>query len=87
MSSEREAHWVVEPDGCVRGIYTELISPHALGKLSIERASHVEPDNQGKWWIDLSPVEGPTLGPFDSRLSAIRYEVDWLIQHWLPHGS
>ena len=30
----------------------------------IRRASHVEPDEAGRWWADLSPVGGPRLGPF-----------------------
>ena len=28
----------------------------ALGVLSIRRASHVEPDEEGRWWVDLGPA-------------------------------
>jgi hypothetical protein len=55
-----------------------------LGRLSITRGSHVEPDSEGRWIADLSPVDGPRLGPFEHRSQALAAEVDWLNQNWLP---
>ena len=52
------------------------------GSASIERASHVEPFNGGKGWIaDMSPSNGPTLGPFALRAQALDAERDWLAEH------
>lgn len=59
-------------------LYGEAISLSALGKLTIRRASHVEPDSQGRWWADLSPSGGPWLGPFPGRTAALQAETDWL---------
>lgn len=59
-------------------IYMETIDLAQLGNLSIRRASHVEPDAHGHWWADLSPVNGPRLGPFLKRSDALDAEVDWL---------
>jgi hypothetical protein len=69
---------VVRPGGTLRCLYDEAIDLHALGSLSIERASHVEPDQHGRWLADLSPVNGPTLGPFAKRTEALEAEKDWL---------
>ncbi len=74
---------IVGLNGQVRGIYGEEIALDALGKLKIGRASHVEPDNQGRWLADLSPVGGPIFGPFVRRSEALEAEVDWLEEHWL----
>jgi len=41
------------------------------------RASHVEPV-PGGWTADLSPVGGPTFGPFRLRGDALRAEREWL---------
>ena len=78
----------VEADGAVRCIYAEAIDLAALGALTIRRASHVEPDEQGRWWADLAPVGGPRLGPFPSRTPALGAERAWLEEHWLsgPHA-
>ena len=62
---------VITPRGAVRCIYSEAIDLTALGSPAISRASHVEPDQQGCWWADLSPVDGPTLGPFQNRSEAL----------------
>ena len=78
---------VITPSGAVRCIYAEEIDLHALGSPVIARASHVEPDQAGFWWADLSPVSGPTLGPFRSRGEALTAEHSWLTSHWLPSGS
>ena len=74
---------VVTPQGHLLTIYTEAISLPALGQMTISRGSHVEPDERGQWVCDLSPVSGPTLGPFGSRSEALTAEVAWLSQHWL----
>jgi hypothetical protein len=74
---------IIEKDGNVRGIYGEVIDLAALGKPKITRASHVEPDDQGRWRADLSPIEGPLLGPYDLRSEALEAEVAWLEANWL----
>ena len=72
----------VEPDGGVRCVYAEAIDLSVLGPLTIRRASHVEPDAQGRWWAELAPVGGPKLGPFDRRSAALNAELAWLDGHW-----
>jgi hypothetical protein len=74
---------VIEPHGRVRCLYGEMVDLALLGVLSIRRASHVEPDAEGQWWADLSPVNGPSLGPFAQRSHALAIEEGWLEQHWL----
>ena len=74
---------VVTDTGEVRCIYSDSISLSLLGKLSITRASQVEPNSVGQWMADLSPVDGPLLGPFEFRTEALAAEVDWLRKHWL----
>ena len=59
-------------------VYGEEIDLTALGQLTIRRASHVEPDEAGRWQVDLSPVGGPRLGPFDRRSTALEAESEWL---------
>jgi hypothetical protein len=74
---------IVRPDGTVQAIYDETLDLGLLGRPTITRASHVEPDPQGRWWADLSPFAGPILGPFDRRSAALEAERDWLERHWL----
>jgi len=69
---------IVDPAGTVRGLYDEAIDLSSLGGLTIRRASHVEPDASGRWWVDLSPVGGPRLGPFGRRSEALEAESRWL---------
>jgi len=66
------------PKGRALGLYGEEIELSSLGKLSIKRASHVEPTPEGRWLADLSPVGGPALGPFSLRSRALRAEKEWL---------
>ncbi|MBY0528012.1 MAG: hypothetical protein K2R98_31735 [Gemmataceae bacterium] len=73
----------IEPNGLVRCLYGEEIELRALGALTIRRASHVEPDDEGRWLADLGPVGGPVLGPFALRSEALDAERDWLEDHWL----
>jgi hypothetical protein len=74
---------VVDPQGTARCIYGEVLDLSALGSLTIRRASHVEPGDDGRWFVDLSPVRGPRLGPFNLRSAALAAEALWLEQHWL----
>jgi hypothetical protein len=74
---------LVTPAGEVRCVYCEELDVLALGVAEVRRASSVEPDQQGGWWADLSPVSGPKLGPFRLRSQALADEQRWLGQHWL----
>ena len=69
---------LVRPDGEVQCVYGEEINLAAIGALEITRASHIEPDSQGRWWADLTPSGGPVLGPFDRRSDALNAEHSWL---------
>jgi hypothetical protein len=74
---------IVSPKGQVRCIYDELLDLSVLGTISVSRASHVEPDENGRWLANLQPVDGPTLGPFARRSEALYAERNWLQDHWL----
>ena len=77
----------IDPAGRTKCLYGEAIPLGELGQLTIHRASHVEPDDVGRWWADLSPSEGPRLGPFETRSAALVAEEDWLSAHVLaPDG-
>jgi hypothetical protein len=75
---------VIAATGQVRALDSEEIDQAAFGPLEIRRrASHVEPGPEGRWRADLSPVDGPALGPFDRRSEALQAERDWLETYWL----
>ena len=74
---------VVTAGGTIRAIYAEEIDLCILGHPVIVRASHVEPDEAGRWIADLTPVDGPILGPFDRRSDALAAEQSWLESNWL----
>jgi hypothetical protein len=80
-------HLVIDARGEVRCIYAEAIDLHQLGPPVIQRASHIEPDAEGRWWADLSPVHGPRLGPFLKRTDALAAEHAWLEANWLHSTS
>jgi hypothetical protein len=69
---------LIDPEGGIFCLYDETLDLSCLGTLSIQRASRVEPDEFGQWWADLSPISGPTLGPFPLRSLALKAECDWL---------
>ena len=76
MTNEMEL--MVDAGGGVRCIYEEALDLREIGRLSITRASHVEPDAEGYWWADMGPVDGPVLGPFRSRSEALGAERERL---------
>ncbi len=76
MTTEMEL--LVNAGGSVRCIYDEGIDLREIGRLTITRASHVEPDRDGFWWADMGPVDGPMLGPYGSRSEALQAEREWL---------
>ena len=75
---------IVQPNGTVDCIYGEEMDLDRLGLLKISRGSLVEPSSDGLWTADLSLVDGPVLGPFQSRGKALAAERHWLETHWLP---
>ena len=77
---------VINSHGAVTCVYGEAIPLQQLGDVAIRRASHVEPDVQGRWWADLAPVGGPALGPFNQRSQALDAERIWL-DHWLSNQT
>ena len=78
---------IIDRAGTVRCVYDEGVDLRALGQVHIVRASHVEPDDRGQWFADLSPVLGPTLGPFSLRSEALAAERRWLDDHWLTESN
>ena len=74
---------LIQPNGSVRCVYDEAINLSALGRVQIKRGSHVEPDDDGRWFADLTPVSGPQLGPFPQRSGALAAEREWLTVNWL----
>ncbi len=77
---------IIDSDATIRCLYTEEIDLAAFGVRSIQRASHVEPEDSGEWWADLAPTGGPRLGPFERRSAALAAEQTWLEER-LCHPS
>ena len=78
---------VVKPSGTVCCLYDEVVDLASLGALTIERGSHVEPDEKGQWLADMAPVDGPVLGPFERRSDALTAERAWLERNWLHRSG
>lgn len=78
---------LIDRHGQVRCLYGEAVDLAALGQLSIRRASHVEPDEHGRWWADLALMDGPRLGPFSRRSQALEAEAAWLEARLLRQTS
>ena len=69
---------IIDDVGTIRCLYGEEINLSSLGGMTIVRGSHVEPDENGQWLADMSPVSGPILGPFHRRSQALAAEARWL---------
>jgi hypothetical protein len=78
---------MVSSQGHLHCLYDESLDLSALGPLSIRRASHVEPTDNGQWTADLSPLGGPVLGPYPLRSSALTAEEEWITRNWLLSGG
>ncbi len=76
---------IVIAGGEVRFIHDDDLAEamRGLGTSTTARASRVEP-TEGGWKADLAPVQGPVLGPFPRRSTALEAEVEWLQQHRTP---
>jgi len=72
-----------EKNGSVRCVYTEAVDLSEIGKLYIDRASHVEYDNVSKcWrvtWTEASEVRCGDSAKFASRTEALQWEEKQLI--------
>lgn len=78
MTNPHEIDLIISPLGEIESIYDDAVDLRAIGPRLITRVSHVEPDEDGSWRVDLSPVGGPELGPFTLRGDALEAEVNWL---------
>ena len=77
---------LISPDGKSRFIYSDEVASvmREVGTLNTKRASHVEPNEDGEWMADLSPVGGPLLGPFETRAGALAAESVWIDSNNIP---
>jgi len=83
-SSRSDMDILISPGGHLRHIYNDNLDLADIGRTTISRASHVEPDADGQWIVDLAPVNGPMLGPFVKRAEALGAEIAWLEVNGLP---
>ena len=77
---------LIDAAGQIRCLYDEAVDLASLGPLTIARGSHVEPTKNGQWTADMSPVDGPVLGPYRQRTEALDAERQWLEEHWLEQA-
>lgn len=71
-------------DGQMKFIWSDKLAPlFNDGRGTIRRASHVEPTAAGKWTADMAPVNGPVLGPYDTRGEALAAETKWIEENVL----
>lgn len=77
---------IINPEGNVRHVHVDALIEMdlRLGDRRVARASHVEPDEDGYWTADLSPVGGPVLGPFVTRAEALACELNWIERNDVP---
>lgn len=74
----------IKADGTIRFVYDDdLLALAYAGPSSTRRASFVEPNHDGRWMADLSPIGGPIFGPFTLRKTALDAERDWIEEHAL----
>lgn len=70
---------VIHADGSVQFLYHDALRVFLeYGVPVICRASHVEPTPDARWIVDLSPLGGGILGPFEYRQEALTAEAAWI---------
>lgn len=70
---------LISPEGRITLVYSDdLVDLLDAGKVTIRRASHVEPTTDGRWTANLQPSGGPVLGFFRLRSDALAAEAMWL---------
>ncbi|MBI3832182.1 MAG: hypothetical protein HY291_21855 [Planctomycetes bacterium] len=66
-------------DGSLQFIYADALrSLLEHGAPVISRASHVEPTADARWIVDLAPLGGAVLGPYEYREQALAAEAAWI---------
>lgn len=79
----------VRKDGTIEFIYDDdlkgFIDDNKEKK--VFRASHVEPNENGDWYADLSPINGPKLTGFKTRQAALNAEVAWIQNNYLRQNN
>lgn len=75
---------IVEKDGNIRFMYSDdFCDLMDEGKYKVCRVSHVEPCDGG-WSADLTPINGPILGPYKKRKDALDAEIEWINENNIP---
>lgn len=70
---------VIHADGSVQFLYDDALRAFLEhGSPVICRASHIEPTLDARWSVDLSPLGGGILGPFENRQEALTAEAAWI---------
>lgn len=79
---------IFDTTGGVRTIHSDAIVPilREVGPVKITKhVSHVDPDEGGDWWADMSPIAADVrLGPFKTRAEALAAEAAWIEAHDVP---
>jgi hypothetical protein len=61
------------------GAYAWLLDKYETITDHLAAADEVR--NRQKWWADMLPMNGPVLGPFDTRSEALEAERVWIDEH------
>jgi hypothetical protein len=69
---------VIDADGNVRAVYSDVLPLRELGKISVERASTVEFDPERQVWTATEVATGATIGEGESREGVIAQEIAML---------
>jgi hypothetical protein len=73
----------VMPNGTIRCLYTNEVNLAELGRLNINRASHVEFDNHLRRWVVTSAKTEKRLHSAATREEAL----EWEHQYYSPGGG
>ena len=77
----------LRPDGTAEGIYSDDIPYSELtSRIKVERASHVEWDEDTQSWAVRFAYEGEWVVGFETRQKALDYEVE-VIEKRLEEGK